>query len=548
MNVIRKLMILLVALAAVVVVSASDNQVFGSTSTAKLPSWLTVHKNRDTMSKYMELARQRHAESIQKAKDNYFHGACTSSPTGTATTILDDYQIQAAGSLPDFETELERRLFVTSSQTPLFTKEECQECVAHAESHFSGKDWTTLPSGQYDVAGFWIRDIPAVHDWFNQMVRERLFPLLVQQFPHFVDSPEDLVVDNAYLFKYTPETGRRTDVHTDSGCLSFTIALNSDQEYSGGGTWFEGLIGSKSVIEMNVGECTVRPGGVRHCGHAVTSGTRYIIGGFCMNTKKVEYVRMLLGLGSEEAGKKNYKKAQEALEVAIALNPNFDGPYSHLADLLQKQGKTKEAKQVLEHCFHHINPQCGEVAYSLGVIYLDEEDYDNAKKCMDVCLESDDCDVDAMMVLAQACQGKQDSAGEEAWYQRIVTTPGASSKVIGKAYCNLGVLHEGTDQEIDYYQKSLEFVSDFTPNFNLGVAYASRKDYDPAVSSFRRAIETTEEKSDEQSQALQYLYRVTMGKLQKENPSGPSSREEMMKLFVEIMGEQNYQRMAALRP
>ena len=267
-----------------------------------------------------------------------------------------------------------------------------------------------------------------------------------------------------------------------------------------------------------------------------------------MNTKKVEYVRMLLGLGSEEAGKKNYKKAQEALEVAIALNPNFDGPYSHLADLLQKQGKTKEAKQVLEHCFHHINPQCGEVAYSLGVIYLDEEDYDNAKKCMDVCLESDDCDVDAMMVLAQACQGKQDSAGEEAWYQRIVTTPGASSKVIGKAYCNLGVLHEGTDQEIDYYQKSLEFVSDFTPNFNLGVAYASRKDYDPAVSSFRRAIETTEEKSDEQSQALQYLYRVTMGKLQKENPSGPSSREEMMKLFVEIMGEQNYQRMAALRP
>ena len=94
----------------------------------------------------------------------------------------------------------------------------------------------------------------------------------------------------------------------------------------------------------------------------------------------------------------------------------------------------------------------------------------------------------------------------------------------------------------------MEFVSDFTPNFNLGVAYASRKDYDPAVSSFRRAIDTTEEKSDEQSQALQYLYRVTMGKLQKENPSGPSSREEMMKLFVEIMGEQNYQRMAALRP
>jgi hypothetical protein len=82
-----------------------------------------------------------------------------------------------------------------------------------------------LPSGQYDVAGFWIRDVPAIYEWFNRMVQEWLFPLLVKQFPHFC-------LDNAYVFKYTPKTGRQTDVHAYSGCLSFTIALNGNDEYS----------------------------------------------------------------------------------------------------------------------------------------------------------------------------------------------------------------------------------------------------------------------------------------------------------------------------
>jgi tetratricopeptide (TPR) repeat protein len=550
------------------VAASSSDAVFGVSKSSKLPEWLTIHKDREKMSEYMELARQRHVESVQKAREAYFHGnvapveasASSSSylppPPPIDSLTLDEYEIKAAGSIPDFVDELERKLFVTQASTPLFTKEECQEMVSKAEDHFQGASWDTLPSGQYDVAGFWIKNIPECHNWFNRMIQERLFPLLVKQFPHFCPNMEDLCVDNAYVFKYTPETGRRTDIHTDSGCLSFTISLNANDEYSGGGTWFEGLETAdddddkthNNVIDMNVGQCTVRPGGVRHCGHAVTSGTRYIIGGFCMNVNKVEYVRMLMGLGSEESSKKNYKTAQEALEAAIALNPDFDGPYSHLADLFTKQGEIAKAQQVLEHCFQNVNPQSGEVAYSLGVIYLDQAQYDNAKKCMQACLDSDDCDVDAMMVMAQVCAGKNDNSGEEEWYQRIVSTPGASPSVAGKAYCNLGVLHEGTDQEIVYYEKSLELVPDsFPPYFSLGCAYASKQNWGPAIQAFRKAIDAAEDKSDDQSQALQNLYRVTMGKLQNQSPTGPSSKEEMMKNFTELMGEENYQRLAAMR-
>jgi tetratricopeptide (TPR) repeat protein len=405
------------------------------------------------------------------------------------------------------------------------------------------------------VAGFWIKSIPACHEWFNQMVKERLFPLLAKKFSDFCPNMEDLVVDNAYLFKYTPETGRRTDVHTDSGCLSFTIALNGHEEYKGGGTWFEGLEtrqghedNCSGVIEMDVGQCTVRPGGVRHCGHAVTEGTRYIIGGFCMNNKKIEYTRMLMGLGSEETQKENYKKAEEALEAAIVLNPSFDGPYSHLANLLSKQGNTEKAQKVLEHCLEHVNPKGTEIAYSLGTIYLDKGEYDKVAKSMNICLDIDEGDVDAMMAMAQACAGKQDDVGEEAWYQRIVATPGASNELAGKAYCNLGVLHAGSPKELEYYEKSLALVPDkFAPNYSLACSYASKQDWDPAIVIFRKAIDVAEDGSDDEKQALQNLYRCVMGKLQRDDPSGASSREEMMQRFMEIMGQVNFDKLSAMR-
>jgi hypothetical protein len=126
------------------------------------------------MAKYMELVCQRHAESIQKARDSYFHGSALSNSAFPIDALkLEEYEVKAAGSIPNFLTELERKLMVTEASTPLFTADECQEVVSKAEEHFQGTGgWTTLPSGQYDVAGFWIRDVPAIYEWFNRMVQE----------------------------------------------------------------------------------------------------------------------------------------------------------------------------------------------------------------------------------------------------------------------------------------------------------------------------------------------------------------------------------------
>ncbi|CAB9530216.1 P4Hc [Seminavis robusta] len=546
------LLVCLLGFATLVVEGSSGT----SGNNVKRPDWLDV--DRVTIQEYMDLARQRHKEAIAKARESYNileAPGYTPDEDLLSQLHLKPRIVKSSGGLPDFQDELDKKLFVTTP-TPLFTAEESQECIDMAEEHFettNNGEWTKLPSGQYDVAGFWIRDIPDVHDWFLKKLQTKLFPLLARAFPEFCDnSVEDLVVDNAYLFKYTPETGRRTDVHTDSGCLSFTISLNSNSDYQGGGTWFEGLqsdedgeqVIGKQVIEMDVGQTTVRPGGVRHCGYAVTEGTRYIIGGFCMQAKKVEYVRMLLGIGTQG---QNLEERQTALEVAIALNPGFDGCYVNLADVLVKQGNTKKAKQVLEYCLEHVNPQCGEVSYTLGSLLFDEGDLAQAKKCMERCLQVDDSDVDAMVFMSQIVAAEGNKQAEREWNERIVGTPGVADMAAAQAYCNLGVLHAGEDLEIDYYHKSLTCNPEsFAPRFSLGCAYAERQQWDEAGQEFRLALEYGgASNDDEEMRAIKALYTVAMNTIKRDHPQGVASRDEMIQLMREIMGGTNFDKLAA---
>lgn len=67
--------------------------------------------------------------------------------------------------------------------------------------------------------------------------------------------------------------------HEDGSQWSFVIALNNASEYEGGGTKFVELK-SAPVFRPAVGCATLFSGKNRHCGVAITAGTRYILAGF----------------------------------------------------------------------------------------------------------------------------------------------------------------------------------------------------------------------------------------------------------------------------
>lgn len=503
-----------------------------TSSSLQRPPFLS-HVNRQALQAAMAVAKERHAAAVAQALAHYPTDDCdVEVDPSVADQRLKEYTIEAPGALPDFVNELDRKVYVTDP--PLLTAPECAQVIADAEAHFQGR-WSMQKSGQYNVAGFWIKDVPAVEKWFVRTVKSKLFPLLAQTFPDFIASPEDLCVDNAYLFKYTPETGRRTDVHTDSGCLSFTIALNAAQtDYTGGGTWFEGL---DQVVEMSVGQVTVRPGGVKHCGQAVTLGTRYIIGGFCLHRHKPEYVRQLLTPPSAMTPKELLQDA----EAAVALNPACDAGYNLLAHAHQECGDEASAQQVLEYAVEHVHQCSGELSFALGSIYLRQGRIADARRCFATCLQADEGDVDALMSMAESYAREGDKAGEEQYYRRVIDTQSASDKIAAAAYTNLGVLYEGRDEEVEFYQKALALQPHvFATRYSLACAYTSRKEWQAAVDAFRAAMEYAED-DDRRLQAVQSLYRATSELIRNDTSAKPpTTREEMTERFQAVMGKENY--------
>jgi len=526
-------------------------------SAVKRPDWLQ-HIDRFKLEEYIKVAKQRHDDAVREALLDYDVGSpstLTEAELEKEKTLVEnlklhEYRINAPGRIPDFHDELgEAPVFVTHKETPLFSKDECKEVVGMADAYFDGQDEPNkMPSGQYYIQGFWIKDVPDVREWFVERCKSRIFPLLKRKFPDFVDDIEDLVIDNAYLFKYIPQPGLRTEIHTDGGCLSFTFALNSKDDYEGGGTWVEGLSSDEDpdmgeVIEMDVGQCTIRPGGIRHCGNPLKSGTRYIIGGFCMNKRRVEHVRQLVNSCPK---RDSPKKLRESLECAIALNPGSDVAYANLAQIYENQGDKLKAKQVMEDCLANANPKSCSSSYYLGTMAYQEGNYEEAKKYLQNCLDIDPVDGDALGAIAQCYANLGDKEKEEEILNRIIIAPGVSNRVICQAYCNLGIMHAGEDSELTYYENSLKADPDNLPALhNLGGAYAKRHEWDSAISVFRRLVKDFVKTDEERFTYLKMLYQVVTAKMR--DLDNCKTQEEMMQQLQSLMGAENFNQLRALR-
>ena len=173
-------------------------------------------------------------------------------------------------TLPDFDEQFrasQGHHLIHVTTHPLLTIQECDDIVSKANAYLSQTndgdcgEWSSLKSGRFDIAGSWIKDIPPVQQSFNELLRTKLFPMLHRLFPHVVHNVHDLRIQSAYLFKYDTTSGEKTDMHMDSSLLSFTILLNDEEEFEGGGTFYESLGEHGEIVSMQKGCVTFRPAG-----------------------------------------------------------------------------------------------------------------------------------------------------------------------------------------------------------------------------------------------------------------------------------------------
>jgi len=276
----------------------------------------------------IEQNRREHDEDCRKSCELYYcapkentTSSSSSSEVGYNETVTT-FRSYSMGATPpeDFAEQFgfPLDLIKVSEGEPFFDGEEASQVIRGAEAE--GVANNEFQSGKYKLGGDWLTNLPKTRDWFNRKLKSNFFPAFAMLFPEIVSSPAVLRAHSVSLLKYNT-SHPRTDVHIDNGILALTVAMTPKTQYQGGGTFFEHM-GVDNVVEMDVGHATLRPGGTRHGGHRVTSGTRYILGCFLLIENKVEHVRRLKNRGSMLRQQKgDIAGAAKHFEWALALNP-----------------------------------------------------------------------------------------------------------------------------------------------------------------------------------------------------------------------------------
>jgi hypothetical protein len=180
---------------------------------------------------------------------------------------------------------------VCVSETPVLDPSECAWVVESAQR--TAREAWMIDIGKDKIWDkpfpdrLWLREIPGVLDWFEHRLRTRLFPMLQSLYPEVIPHPDCLRCHDAFISRYDANGMANLEVHQDTTDFTFTISINPQSEYDGGGTIFPSLRHpdlrstnepfSNTVVNPDVGCIASFPGRLMHGGNAITSGQRYII-------------------------------------------------------------------------------------------------------------------------------------------------------------------------------------------------------------------------------------------------------------------------------
>ncbi len=154
--------------------------------------------------------------------------------------------------------------------------------ISAAESHALISGWSTqrhhgAPTTDIDLLSFKSGSIVV---WFKDFFVSKVRPILIEHYFRAEERDRAVMsIHDAFLVKYCAEGGQRhLPEHTDESSHSLIIALNPQTDYVGGGTYFRSL---GRAVRPAQGHLVLFPGGtLKHAGHPITSGTRYIIAAF----------------------------------------------------------------------------------------------------------------------------------------------------------------------------------------------------------------------------------------------------------------------------
>jgi len=398
-----------------------------------------------------------HEEDCALSCEHFYCGNATAEASSGGKVV--PVRSHPMGTVPpeDFAAAFKFPLdLIKVTSEPLIPPSQAEEVVAIANAE--GIAANEFPSGKYKLGGDWIKKMPRTLEWFNKRLEDTIFPTAAAHFPEVVRGPQVLRAHSVAILKYN-SSHPRTDVHVDDGILALTLALSPQSNYTGGGTFFEHL-GEANLIEMDQGFCTIRPGSVRHGGHRVTGGVRYILGAFMLIADRVEHVRRFQNQGREARSQFDLRKARLMFKWALKINPKCQ---SCLKDWAEALSVTRDESPA--------EPKLAEAAE------------DKLRRAIELLPHDSDAWFSLGTLLSS--QGRKDEALEA--YQSSLAINADDHELLYNVGCQLADRGD-LPGEMDMYRKALAIKPDFGQAWsNLGAALASSGELAAAEEPFKNA-------------------------------------------------------------
>ena len=168
----------------------------------------------------------------------------------------------------------EQRLFIKK----FYNEDVCSWILNEVVEYTKIHGWQTDRHTSFPTTDFEISKIPHVFKFIMNSFYVRIKELITKFYniKHY-----DLHIFDGFFVKYKHNEQKSLDNHKDDSVITFTIALNDDKSFSGGGIKFD-----KDDIEIhaNIGDILIHPGNDMHCALPLKNGERFVLVCFLKKT------------------------------------------------------------------------------------------------------------------------------------------------------------------------------------------------------------------------------------------------------------------------
>ncbi|CAI5745316.1 unnamed protein product [Peronospora destructor] len=174
--------------------------------------------------------------------------------------------------LEPHESMLEPSVF-----SDIWTLEETDLVRSEVNRVVAEHGWCTQRHASYQTTDIPCHQVASLNSWVRSTLAWRLFPQIAKRYK--LSKLQQLLFRDLFFVKYEARIGERSDLalHRDGSVLSFNVLLNSADDFTGGGTYFDA---TKRTVHITQGDVVVHSGKMLHAGAPVLSGIRQLLVGF----------------------------------------------------------------------------------------------------------------------------------------------------------------------------------------------------------------------------------------------------------------------------